>query len=163
MNWDAISAIAEVVGVIGLIISIGYLGLQVHQGNKVAQDSAFQGVFSITLDHVRGMVEGDNRDIVIKGLIDYDNIKGGEKIAFDNLMIGLITVIESALISNDMGLLDDEQPDGFGYYIRTRLLPYSGMKDWWVDTKDLFSPAVQSWVAVQISKTDMDSDFLGIK
>jgi len=163
MNWDAIGAIAEVFGVIGLIISIGYLGLQVHQGNRVAQDSAFQGVFSITLDHVRGMVEGDNRDIVIKGLIDYDNLKGSEKIAFDHLMIGLITVIESALISNDMGLLDDEQPDGFAYYIRTRLMPYSGMKDWWVDTKDLFSPAVQSWVAIQMSKTDMESDFLGIK
>ena len=58
MNWDVISAVAEVVGATGIIISIGYLGLQVHQGNRVAQDSAFQGVFSFTLDHVRGMVEG---------------------------------------------------------------------------------------------------------
>ena len=163
MNWDAVAAVAEVIGVIGLIVSIGYLGLQAHQGNRVAQDSAFQGVFSFTLGHIRGMVDGDNRDVVIKGLIDYNNLKGSEKITFDHLMIGLITVIESALLSNDMGLLDDDQPDGFGLYLRTRLLPYSGMQDWWIDTKDMFSPAVQSWVASQISKTDMKSDFLGIK
>lgn len=163
MNWDAISAIAEVIGVIGLIISIGYLGLQVHQGNRVAQDSAFQGVFSLTLDQTRGMVEGDNREIVIKGLIDYDNLKGSEKIAFDSLMLGLITVMEAALASNDMGLLDDEQPDGFAHYLRTRLLPYGGMRDWWEETKELFSSDVQGWVATQISRTDLDSDFLGIK
>ena len=60
-------------------------------------------------------------------------------------------------------LYENASPDGFGYYIRTRLLPYSGMIDWWADTKTLFSPIVQSWVAIQISKTDMESDFLGIK
>jgi hypothetical protein len=41
MNWSAIAASAEVIGVIGLIISIAYLGVQAHQGNRVAQDSAF--------------------------------------------------------------------------------------------------------------------------
>jgi len=55
MNWEATAAIAEVIGVIGLIISIGYLGLQTRQGNRVAQDSAFQCVFSITID-LRGSV-----------------------------------------------------------------------------------------------------------
>ena len=163
MNWDVISAVAEVVGAIGIIISIGYLGLQVHQGNRVAQDSAFQGVFSFTLDHVRGMVEGENKDVVIKGLVDYRCLNGSEKLTFDHLMIGLITVMESALLSNDMGLLDDDQPDGFGHYLRTRLLPYGGMQDWWVDSKDMFSSTVNDWVAGQIEQSDLESDFLGIK
>ena len=163
MNWDAISAIAEVVGVIGLIISIGYLGYQVHQGNRVAQDSAFQAVFSLTLEHTRGMVEGDNRELVIKGLINYENLVGSEKFAFDNLMLGLITVVEAALASNEMGLLDDEQPDGFAHYWKTRLLQYSGTRVWWGDTKDIFAPEVQEWMATQISNTDLESDFLGIK
>jgi hypothetical protein len=163
MNWSAIAAVAEVIGVIGLIISIAYLGLQAHQGNRVAQDSAFQGVFSMTIDHIRGMVDGDNRDVIIKGLIDYNNLLGSEKITFDHLMIGLMTTIESAILSNDMGLLDDEQPDGFGHYLRTRILPYSGTQAWWTDTKDMFSPTVQNWVVSQIAKTDMESDFFCIK
>ena len=163
MNWDAIGAVAEVIGVIGLIISIGYLGMQVHQGNRVAQVSALQGVFAIVLDHTRGLVEGDNRDIVIKGLIDYRNLKGADKLAFDSLMMGLMGMFEAALASSDVGLLDDEHPDGFACYLRTRMLPYNGMRDWWTDAKDIFGPDVQVWVATQISKTDVESDFFGTK
>ncbi|MBT5217869.1 MAG: hypothetical protein HOI35_09550 [Woeseia sp.] len=117
----------------------------------------------MTIEHIRGMVDGDNRDVIIKGLIDYDNLMGRDKITFDHLMIGLMTAIEAKIVSNDIGLLDDQQPDGFGLYLRTRLLPYGGMQAWWMDTKDLFSPIVQSWVASQIAKTDMESNFLGIK
>ena len=91
MTWDALAAVVEEIGVIGLIVSIGYHGLQAHQSNRVAQDSAFQGVFAITLDHVRGMVDGKNRDVIIKGLINYHSLKGSEILTFDHLMIGLIT------------------------------------------------------------------------
>ena len=163
MNWDAVSAVAEVVGAIGLIISIGYLGLQVRQGNQVAQDAAFQGVFTIALDHTRGMFDGDNRVVVIKGLGDYAGLTATEKIAFDSLMLGLMTVFEAALTSSDVGLLGDEQPDGFGYYFRTRFLPYPGTRDWWNEARNIFSPIVQEWVEAQIASTDMTSDFFGIK
>jgi hypothetical protein len=109
------------------------------------------------------MVEGENRDVVVNGLVDYRNLEGSEKLTFDHLMIGLITVMESALLSNDIGLLDDDQPDGFGHYLRTRLLPYRGMQEWWDDSKDMFSTTVNDWVAGQIERSDLESDFLGIK
>jgi len=163
MNWEAIGAVAEVIGVIGLIISIGYLGIQVRQGNRVAQDSALQGVFAIVLDQTRGLVEGDNREIVIKGLIDYQNLRGADKFAFDSSMMGLLAMIEVALASRDIGLLDDEHPDGFAWYMRTRMLPYNGMRDWWADAKDIFGPDVQIWMDTQISETDTESDFFGTK
>ncbi|GMR17359.1 MAG: hypothetical protein BMS9Abin32_443 [Gammaproteobacteria bacterium] len=36
MNWDAVSAIAEVVGTIVVIASLVCLALQIRQGNQIA-------------------------------------------------------------------------------------------------------------------------------
>ena len=163
MNWDAIAAVAEVIGVVGVIVSIGYLGIQVRNGNRLAEGAAFEGVFSNTLSHIRGMVDGEHRDAVIKGLVNYDELVGSEKMTFDMLFLGLFTVIESALFSNDMQFLRDGTPDNFGYHLRTRLLPYSGTLSWWSDSKDVFPPEIQSWVESEISKADMNADFFGIK
>jgi hypothetical protein len=163
MNWDAIAAVAEVIGVVGVIVSIAYLGIQVRKGNRLAEGAAFEGVFSNTLSHIRGMIDGEHRDAVIKGLVRYDELVGSEKMTFDMLFLGLFTVIESALFSNDMQFLRDGTPDNFGYHLRTRLLPYSGTLSWWSDSKGVFPPEVQSWVESEISKADMNSDFFGIK
>ena len=34
MNWDAVGAVAEVVGALGVIISLVYLALQIRQSNS---------------------------------------------------------------------------------------------------------------------------------
>ena len=36
-------------------------------------------------------------------MLKYDEMVGSEKITFDNMMLNFITVIESALLSNDNG------------------------------------------------------------
>lgn len=40
MNWDAIGAIAEVVGAVGVIASLIYLGLQMREANRAAAVAA---------------------------------------------------------------------------------------------------------------------------
>lgn len=42
MNWDAISAIAELLGALGVILSLLYLATQMRQGNKLAKRNATQ-------------------------------------------------------------------------------------------------------------------------
>ena len=40
MNWDAIAAVAEVAGAIGVIVTLLYLALQVRQNNALMQSEA---------------------------------------------------------------------------------------------------------------------------
>src|SRR5256886_17667054 len=44
MNWEAINAIAQAIGAFGVVLSLWYLGVQVHRSTRVAkiaaQDSA---------------------------------------------------------------------------------------------------------------------------
>lgn len=42
MNWDALAAIAETVGAIAVIVTIGYLALQIRQNTRTMRAAAFQ-------------------------------------------------------------------------------------------------------------------------
>lgn len=42
MNWDAINAIAEMLGAVAVVVTLGYLARQVRQGNLLAKYQARQ-------------------------------------------------------------------------------------------------------------------------
>lgn len=44
MNWNAVGAIAEVLGAVGVIVSLLYLAIQVRQGTKVAKAATRQAL-----------------------------------------------------------------------------------------------------------------------
>jgi hypothetical protein len=60
-------------------------------------------------------------------------------------------------------LLGDETLENWAYALRTRLLPYAGVRDWWAEAKPIFASETRAWVDEQISATDTSSDLLGIK
>ena len=42
MNWEAIGAIGEVLGAIGVIVTLGYLAIQIRQNTKVTKAATAQ-------------------------------------------------------------------------------------------------------------------------
>ncbi len=79
INWDAVSASAEVIGVMAVLASILYLGRQVAQGNKLNQaDSvrAFLGQYNTLLYKIN---EPDMVEIWRRGLADFESLNGEEK------------------------------------------------------------------------------------
>ncbi len=46
MNWEAIGAIGEVLGAVGVIITLAYLAVQMRQSNRLAKRAAVQGVLA---------------------------------------------------------------------------------------------------------------------
>src|SRR6266705_3830708 len=52
MNWDAVSAISQLVGSVAVVLSVLYLGLQVHRSTRVAklatQDAAATALRDVT-------------------------------------------------------------------------------------------------------------------
>jgi hypothetical protein len=46
MNWEAVSAIGQIVSAVGVVVSLVYLGLQVSMGNRLAKAEAWRSRFS---------------------------------------------------------------------------------------------------------------------
>jgi len=42
MNWEAVSAIGEVAGAVGVIVTLGYLAIQIRQNTKASRITAIQ-------------------------------------------------------------------------------------------------------------------------
>lgn len=58
MNWEAITAMAETAGVIGVILSIVYLSIQVRHSNQVSADAAFKNTLALSISSHHEMIEG---------------------------------------------------------------------------------------------------------
>ena len=58
MNWEAVTAIAESIGVIGVIVSLVYLAIQVRHSNQVAEDAAFKSTLELSISSHHEMIEG---------------------------------------------------------------------------------------------------------
>lgn len=163
MNWDAIGAVGEVAGALGVIISLLYLAVQIRHSSKTAEDSATRDVFAAVGVQLATMVQEPNRDLVLKGLVEYRALSGAEKFTFDGLMGGLVILVESSVISNRANLLQDESMENWGFYLRPRFLAYQGFRDWWADSRGILVAEAQAWFDREIGKADSESDFWRIR
>ena len=53
MNWDAISAIAESIGTIAVVVTLGYLAFQLRMANKQREQEAYRD----NLDRINQLCE----------------------------------------------------------------------------------------------------------
>ena len=83
MNWDAVGAIAETIGVFGVIVTIGYLAIQVRQSNR--QD-AVHGVQAAVKEFVNAYAAVTTDEISAEnfraGLNQFDDLTRNEKAIF---------------------------------------------------------------------------------
>ena len=163
MSWDAVGSVAEVVGALGVILSLLYLAAQIRHGLKTAEDTATKEIIASVVVQLNAMAEESNRSSITRGLIDYRNLSGDEKLTFDSLMTSLLMIVSSSYMSNRANLLTDDLFSGWSGYLQPRLFPYSGMREWWDEARNVFIPEVQAWVDKEFSKADMNQDYWGIK
>ena len=163
MNWEAIGAIGETLGAVGVIATLVYLAVQIRDSNRVAEDASFENKLALGIASFHEMIKGGHGDVVMKGLLTYGELRGREKLVFDAVMNSWFTVIALALFSRDRDLMDDESTENLGFALRTRFFPYSGVHAWWSESKELFRPEARQWFEQQMAKADMESDFYGTK
>jgi hypothetical protein len=61
MNWDAIGAIGEVVGAVGVIVSLLYLALQIRQNSNVVRSATRQAISTTQVE--LGLRIGESPDL----------------------------------------------------------------------------------------------------
>ena len=162
MNWDAISAFAEVLGATGVIVTLVYLATQIRDATKTAQDASFREVFSGAHTSLRDMFDDSNLDSVLTGLVSYDDLEASQKFKFDGTLASFLTYIESSIIANDAKLIPDEKMEGFAAYMRPRFFAYPGFVQWWALSRDCYIRKAQAWIDNEIENARSTDDFWGI-
>ena len=154
MNWDALGAIGEVVGAIGVIATLGYLAVQIRQNTGSIRASSFQ-------EAVRDMaaasdVLASNADLARiwrTGQRDFDALNPEERQRFAAYALGLFRRLENVFYQTEHGVLDSAFWNGTLNTART-MLSQPGFAAWWARAHDLFSPAFCEYVDRELTRDD---------
>ncbi len=135
MNWDAVSASAEVIGVVAVLASILYLARQVAQGNKLNEaDSvrSFLGQYNAFLYKIN---EPEMLDIWRRGIVDFESLTGHEKSRLHLVLLRHYMLGQAQRMIDPKG---SENLSQFADYANGTIIQQPGFRQWW----NIFKPIV---------------------
>lgn len=138
MNWDAIGAIAELAGAIGVILSLAYLAVQIRLNTKqmestarAARGAAYQNVLTTYQSYLTPVAaNAELADIFQRGLMDSQQLTESEFFRFNWLLGGYLTNLDNSFYQRQDGVVSEERWQvlltQLRYFVRA-----PGFKDWW--------------------------------
>jgi hypothetical protein len=140
LNWEAASAVAEWTGVILVVVSLGYLAVQIRQNTRTVRASTELDTGRQWSEfHARIAHSPDMADIWDKGLTDAENLTEHEKRRFIWLVAEYLFLVESLYRQWQLGFLG---LDGWNQHLSNvaGLLLHPLIESWWKSGVSLYSP-----------------------
>lgn len=146
MNWDAISAISQLVGSIAVVFSVLYLAVQVHRSTRVAklatQDAAATALRDVTKPF---MENADLERIWRVGLEDIGALTIEERTRFFHAAYQFLKAFETIHFHYAYGLMDKQLWEGWLGLLR-HYVAAPGMAHYWQVRPDVFSERFRNFV-----------------
>jgi hypothetical protein len=131
MNWDAIGAIAEVVGAAGVIITLLYLALQIRRSNRLADVESNRFAEQASDLPIMAIVQDPEVAKIFRvGLADRESLSPDDCLRFDMLMGKFVGSMVGSITDNRLLGRDDELRGDYLESIRKFLLSPGGAS-WW--------------------------------
>jgi len=150
MNWDAIGAIGEIGGALGVIFSLIYLAFQI-KGETRARRADTTHSQSMAFVEIQQNVSTNPvlADIYVRGLDNYINLKPHERSQFSTFIGGVFRVFEDNYFQWMDGNLDKRLWSGMEAPVIDQIA-YPGCQSWWKTRKHWYSEDFQIFVDSKI-------------
>jgi hypothetical protein len=131
MNWEAIGAVGEVAGAIGVIVTLLYLSLQVRASNRASKVEAKLTTSGMYTDFLRTLIESPEiNDVFVRGREDIEQLNTEEFYRFSNLGFRAFSYFSAGYFQHRMGTLSES--DWFEMLAIVRFwLRGVGTQNWW--------------------------------
>jgi len=132
--------LGEILGAVGVIVSLLYLAIQIRQNTRSLRASTYQA-FSESFRDFRNLLIGNERLGAVwgRGLRSRSELAEPERARFDALLMNFLRGVEVSFYQEANGLLDSEFYKG---WIEEALeiwrLP--GPREWWSENAQFFNP-----------------------
>ena len=163
MNWEAIGAVSEVVGAIGVIATLAYLAVQVRQNSvhlaesaKLAEASLIEANASAAVE-VRKMLllNPDLLDLQTRGSESFERLDLTERARFDLLLrIGFLRS-QTMYLRHLMFRHDPEDYAGAAPYIE-HVLRKPGVREWLDQAETDWRPEFREMIQAAIERIDRE-------
>jgi hypothetical protein len=131
MNWDAIGAIAELAGAVGVVASLVYLGTQIRHSTKASNVEAKLTTTGMHASVVDMLISDPALDeLFMRGVVSMDELTREEIQRFSNLCLKTFWFFSAAHYQLRTGMLDDDN-----WFETKAILEYelsgAGVRTWW--------------------------------
>ena len=157
MNWEAIGAVGEVLGAIGVIVTLAYLAVQIRQNTKALGSSTFQAVSAEmartaeTITSVPGLAP-----LLAKAQHGLDDLTEDERIRFDFAMLMVFRRLEAVHVHRELGSIPQRLTWGFERSAISAL-GSGGAAEWWKNGKVAFSEEFAQHVDAELASGRLTS------
>ena len=160
MNWEAISAVGEIIGAIAVIMTLMYLAIQIKDSARATRSEALTD--ATTAMQAFYLEIGSNSsasDLFLQGLTDPDSLSRKAQYQYVFLLHSGFLGFQRTFFLAKEGTLDTHLRDSIGTAIHAvNHLP--GMRFYWRQRKAFFQPEFVAWVEELLAQeplTDMDA------
>src|SRR6516225_12184127 len=130
-NWDAISAISQLIGSIAVVLSVLYLALQVHRSTRVAKLATQDAAATALRDVTKPLMENAELERIWRvGLEDIGALSIEERARFFHAAYQFLKAFETIHSHYVYGLLDLELWQGWRELLRHYIVA-PGMAHYW--------------------------------
>lgn len=107
MNWDAITAIAEIAGVVAVVVSLIYVGFQVRQNTQQLRHDNLRQSVRGTLD-TNWFYHRDDKafEVFRAGVRSFEALSAKDKALFHSIVVDLAFYFEVVRNMEQSGLID---------------------------------------------------------
>jgi len=139
MNWDAIGAIAELLGAIGVIASLVYLASQIRhsreqmsQNTQALRTASYQQLFQSQEELIsRGLIGPGLQQAVRLGMADFDQLSEEDAHHFTYWITPVLLGFENTHYQYRAGMLDEDRWNLRRSHLALAFLKQPGTISWW--------------------------------
>jgi hypothetical protein len=122
VNWDAVGAVAELLGALGVIATLGYLAFQIRQNTISMRSSSHQAAVTAVSDWSRAIgLDPTAAQLVQQGNLDLGALTPERRFQFMFLTTSLYRNFENIFYQHEQGAIDEAVGQGWSVRILGKL------------------------------------------
>jgi hypothetical protein len=143
VDWDAIGAVAEVLGAIGVLVTLLYLAIQIRANSREVRDNTVQSVLGKSVDLIARDVANPDFFKFVSGTLEHPSDSQKDQI-FAWLM-RTFQLFELVYLQSQKGRIDDEIMQAYQRRI-ANLLNRPTTQEWWPQSQFAFTDSFQEFI-----------------
>src|SRR2546421_11157080 len=146
INWDAISAISQLVGSLAVVLSVLYLAVQVYHSTRVARLATQDAAATALRDVTKPLMENAELERIWRvGLEDISALSIEERARFFHASYQFLKAFETIHFHYVYGQMDKELWEGWHGLLRHYIFA-SGIAHYWKLRPEVFSKRFRNFV-----------------
>ena len=146
MNWDALSAVSQLIGSLAVVLSVLYLAVQVHQSTRVAKLAMQDAAATALRDVTKPLMENAELERIWRvGLEDISALSIEERARFFHAVYQFLKAFETIHFHYVYGMMDRDLWEGWHGLLRHYVVA-PGMAHYWKLRPEVFSERFRNFV-----------------